>query len=86
MAKTRAAIAFVLFALVPLAWSRAANADDTVRRPGDHPHYPVEIEVHGLWGWTHYDYEPNDEFGLGAVGQQRKKCALARPRSSARYS
>jgi hypothetical protein len=48
-----------------LAWPRAAQADDTIRRPGDHPKYVVEIEPHALWGWTHYDYEANDGFGLG---------------------
>ena len=43
-----------------------ARADDTIKRPGDHPHYAVEIEPHGDWGWTHYDYAPDDGFGLGA--------------------
>jgi hypothetical protein len=43
----------------------AALADDTIKRPGDHPKYVVEIEPHALWGWTHYDYAPTDGFGLG---------------------
>ena len=43
-----------------------ARADDTIKHPGDHPDYAVEIEPHGLWSWTHYDYAPNDGFGLGA--------------------
>ena len=30
----------------------AARADDTIRRPGDHPRYSVEIEPHGLIGWA----------------------------------
>jgi hypothetical protein len=48
------------------AGTGTARADDTIKRPGDHPHYPVEIELHGVWSWTHYDYAPNDGFGLGA--------------------
>jgi hypothetical protein len=49
--------------LAPLA--PEARADDTIRRPGDHPKYAVEIEPHALWGWTHYHYAPDDGFGLG---------------------
>jgi hypothetical protein len=49
------------FAVAP-----AARADDTIKHPGDHPDYAVEIEPHGVWSWTHYDYAPNDGFGLGA--------------------
>jgi hypothetical protein len=49
-----------------LASPRTARADDTIKHPGEHPRYPVEIEVHGLWGWTHYNYAPDDGFGLGA--------------------
>jgi hypothetical protein len=29
-----------------------ARADDTIKRPGDHPHYSVELEPHGLLGWS----------------------------------
>jgi hypothetical protein len=49
-----------------LSFAPAARADDTIKHPGDHPDYAVEIEPHGLWSWTHYDYAPNDGFGLGA--------------------
>lgn len=42
-----------------------AVADDTIKHPGDHPNYSVEIEPHLLWGWAHYDYAPYDGFGLG---------------------
>jgi hypothetical protein len=56
----------VLSVGVLLTSAADARGDDTIKRPGDHPHYPVEIEAHGLWGWTHYDYEPDDGFGLGA--------------------
>jgi hypothetical protein len=48
-----------------LATAGVASADDTIRRPGDHPQYAVEIEPHGVWGWTHYNYAPVDGFGLG---------------------
>jgi len=51
---------------VAIGFARPAAADDTIKRPGDHPKYAVEIEPHGLWGWTHYDYAPDDGFGLGA--------------------
>jgi hypothetical protein len=43
-----------------------AAADDTIKHPGDHPKYSVEVEPHALWGWTHYDYALNDGLGLGA--------------------
>ena len=29
-----------------------AYADDTIKRPGDHPKYTVELEPHGLVGWS----------------------------------
>jgi len=51
--------------LAVLGAASAARADDTIKRPGDHPHYAVEIEAHGVWGWTHYNYSPEDGFGLG---------------------
>jgi hypothetical protein len=65
----RAAGAATLVAVVlvsALAWHKTARADDTIKHPGDHPDYVVEIEPHGLWSWTHYDFAPNDGFGLGA--------------------
>jgi hypothetical protein len=49
-----------------LVGARTAHADDTNKRPGDHPSYTVEIEPHGLWGWKHYYYAPTDGLGLGA--------------------
>jgi hypothetical protein len=45
----------------------SAHADDTIKHPGDHPKYVVEIEPHGLWGWRHYYFgAPGDGLGLGA--------------------
>jgi len=41
----------------------AARADDTIRRPGDHTHYSVEIEPHGLTSWA--DEWAGTGFGLG---------------------
>ena len=44
----------------------AARADDTIKRPGDHPHYSVEVEPHILLGWaSNYYYGSDDGFGLG---------------------
>jgi hypothetical protein len=45
--------------------ANGARADDTIKHAGEHPKYPVEIEPHGLWGWRHYYYTPDDGFGLG---------------------
>ena len=42
----------------------SASADDTIRRPGDHPSYTVEAEPHGLLGWN--DTYPGSGWGLGA--------------------
>jgi hypothetical protein len=48
---------FVLAVLVLLSGGAAASieqtarADDTIKRPGDHPHYAVELEPHALFGW-----------------------------------
>jgi hypothetical protein len=64
--QTRAAVAAITVLSGALAGADAARADDTIKHPGEHPHYAVEIEPHVLWGWTHYDYAPNDGFGLGA--------------------
>src|SRR6516165_1947675 len=44
----------------------AARADDTIKRPGDHPHYSVELEPHVLIGWAaNYYYGSDDGFGVG---------------------
>ncbi len=41
-----------------------AKADDTIRTPGDHPSYKVEIEPHVLLGWG--DIYAGNSYGLGA--------------------
>jgi hypothetical protein len=65
MTKARGAALALSIAMAVLARPRQALADDTIKHPGDHPHYAVEIELHGLWGWTHYHYAPDDGLGLG---------------------
>src|SRR5471030_2885343 len=34
-----------------LALPSLALADDTIKHPGDHPHYSVEVEPHLILGW-----------------------------------
>jgi hypothetical protein len=51
MTKTRTAVASLAIASV-LGIARTASADDTIKHPGDHPHYVVELEPHGLVGWA----------------------------------
>jgi len=40
-----------------------ARADETIRNPGDHPNYAVEVEPHLNLGWD--DLFPGDSFGFG---------------------
>jgi hypothetical protein len=43
-----------------------SRADDTIKHPGDHPHYSVELEPHLLLGWaSNYYYGGGSGFGLG---------------------
>jgi hypothetical protein len=51
MTKARTVVA-VLVVLSALGFARSAVADDTIKHPGDHPHYTVELEPHGLVGWA----------------------------------
>jgi hypothetical protein len=53
------AVAFALRALVPTV----SSADDTIKHPGDHPHYAVELEPHVSVGWAANYY--GTSFGLG---------------------
>jgi hypothetical protein len=61
----RCSLGIAGLSFIVAAIPRAAAADDTIKRPGDHPQYVVEVEPHGVWGWTHYNYAPDDGFGLG---------------------
>jgi hypothetical protein len=63
-ATRRAAIAASAAAAVVLCGAGPARADDTIRHPGDHPSYAVEIEPHLVLGWE--GVYGNDGFGAGA--------------------
>jgi hypothetical protein len=62
MTKTCSAVLSVVTAL-GLGIARPARADDTIKRPGDHPKYAVEIEPHGVLGWAANWFGTG--FGLG---------------------
>jgi hypothetical protein len=55
----RYAIALAVLTCAGTAW-----ADDTIKHPGDHPDYKVEIEPHGLIGWD--GVFGGTGFGVGA--------------------
>lgn len=57
-----AALVTVGFALG--ASAPGARADDTIKRPGDHPAYSFEAEPHVVLGWD--DVYASDGFGVGA--------------------
>jgi hypothetical protein len=44
-------LAFVFLVALTLTIASPARADDTIKRPGDHPSYVLEIEPHGLVGY-----------------------------------
>jgi hypothetical protein len=52
--------ALVLFVLLVVA-APSARADDTIKHPGDHPTYNVEVEPHLLLGW-------DNVYSAGGVG------------------
>ena len=54
----------VLAAVLPVVFASSAHADDTIKHPGDHPDYKVEIEPHGLIGWWDNSIG-GDAFGVG---------------------
>lgn len=55
-------VAFATFATA-IAVPLVARADDTIKRPGDHPSYSVEIEPHLLAGFDRFGDDP--AIGLG---------------------
>ena len=59
----RASAAAFTLAAATLA-STNARADDTIKSPGDHPSYGVELEPHLLLGWWDNFY-PGSAFGIG---------------------
>jgi len=58
-----AAAAFVFAALHVVGGEPIAQADDTIKHPGDHPDYKIEIEPHGLFAWE--DFYGGNGFGAG---------------------
>jgi hypothetical protein len=64
MTKSCSAVFSVVTAMA-LGIAGPARADDTIKRPGDHPHYTVEIEPHGILGWGAQWYGT----GLGLGGR-----------------
>lgn len=44
--------------------SASSAQESTIKTPGDHPQYAVEIEPHVLFGWD--SLFPGDSFGIGA--------------------
>ena len=61
--RRRHVVPALLLSLSGLLAARSASADDTIKHPGDHPKYAVEIEPHVLLGWN-YIY-PGDAWGIG---------------------
>src|SRR6185312_357116 len=49
--------------LASLTVASAAQADDTIKHPGDHPAYNFEVEPHLLFGWD--NVYANDGWGPG---------------------
>jgi hypothetical protein len=47
----KASFAALLALAILTLRSADARADDTVRHPGDHPTYGLELEPHGTFGW-----------------------------------
>jgi hypothetical protein len=64
MAFSRALLAGCAAVLGLLSSSGNALADDTIKNPGDHPSYSVEVEPHLLVGFDNIYY--NNGYGIGA--------------------
>jgi hypothetical protein len=58
------AIAAFVAATAVLSGAPSARADDTIKHPGDHPKYAVEIEPHLVLGWA--GPFGSDGYGIGA--------------------
>jgi hypothetical protein len=56
-------VACAAFLLLTFA-AHPAHADDTIKQPGNHPAYDVELEPHGLLDWWNNGYGTTG-FGLG---------------------
>ncbi len=62
--RSAAAVLTAITASILLVAPGDARADDTIKHPGDHPVYDVEVEPHVLLGWDNI-YAAGG-FGLGA--------------------
>ncbi|HEY8041662.1 MAG TPA: hypothetical protein VIF15_17775 [Polyangiaceae bacterium] len=58
-----AIVVLLLLTLLALPLASSARADDTIKHPGDHPLYHVELEPHVLLGWG--AFYPGGGFGVG---------------------
>ena len=58
-------LVFLAAAVPVLAFASSALADDTIKHPGDHPDYGVEIEPHGLVGWLGGPGYNDNGYGVG---------------------
>ena len=47
-------VSVLSLSLLSLLTVGSARADDTIKHPGDHPHYSVELEPHLVLGWGGY--------------------------------
>ena len=62
----KACFAVVVAGAVVTLLCAAARADDTVRQPGSHPPYGLELEPHGTYGWG-AAYGGEGGFGVGVL-------------------
>jgi hypothetical protein len=66
MKKPCRAVALAFFAFAALFICRSAHAEDnTIRQPGDHPNYVVEIEPHLDFAWFDYAGYGINDVGIG---------------------
>jgi hypothetical protein len=66
MRRTKAkSFVFVAAAAFPVLLAGTARADETIKMPGDHPDYAVEVEPHGLIGWWGGPGYAGDGYGIG---------------------
>src|SRR5580658_9959720 len=66
MKPRRGLVAFFLALATVLVLCRTARAEDnTIRQPGDHPNYYVEIEPHLDFAWFDYAGYGINDVGIG---------------------
>lgn len=61
----RKAVVPLVAALAVATIPAVSWADSTIRTPGEHPDYHVDIEPHGVLGWTYWDSAYYGFFGIG---------------------